>query len=284
MKAIRLHVRGGLESLRYEDAPAPRPGPGKVLVRVRAAAVTPTEFLWVPTWTTRDGGPRPLPVIPGHEFSGEVAALGEGVTAVGLGTPVYGMNDWFADVAQAEYCLARPAEVASKPASIDHAHAAVTPISALTAGQGLLGRAEARRPAGYHRRVRRGVAGRAHPGGVLHRGAEAGRAGGGRAADRPRPDPPGRRRRVPAGRRAAGVPAQARPREGRATSRRRRVEGVAWVNRLFAALHPPEGKQKGNACPAFKPGAAGTPRGSKTSRFPARHARRAPGIRFCIGM
>ena len=137
MKAIRLHARGGPESLCFEDAPTPRPGAGEVLVRVRAAAVTPTELLWVPTWATRDGGPRPLPVIPGHEFSGEVAALGEGVTAVGVGEAVYGMNDWFGDGAQAEYCLARAADVARKPASIDHAHAAVTPISALTAWQGL---------------------------------------------------------------------------------------------------------------------------------------------------
>src|SRR5262245_7137974 len=112
MKAIRLHARGGPESLRLEDSPTPRPGPGEVLVRVRAAAVTPTELLWVPTWSTRDGAPRPLPVIPGHEFSGEVAALGEGVTAVGVGEAVYGMNDWFGDGAQAEFCLARPADIA----------------------------------------------------------------------------------------------------------------------------------------------------------------------------
>src|SRR5438105_2395339 len=138
MKAIRLHARGGPESLRFEDAPTPRPGAGEVLVRVRAAAVTPTELLWVPTWTTRDGGPRPLPVIPGHEFSGEAAALGEGVTAVGVGEAVYGMNDWFGDGAQAEYCVARAADIARKPASVDHAHAAATPISALTAWQGLI--------------------------------------------------------------------------------------------------------------------------------------------------
>jgi NADPH:quinone reductase-like Zn-dependent oxidoreductase len=141
MKAIRLHARGGPESLRFEDAPKPQPAAGEVLVRVRAAAVTPTELLWVPTWATRDGGPRPLPVIPGHEFSGDVAALGEGVTAVGMGEAVYGMNDWFGDGAQAEYCLARAADIARKPASVDHPHAAVTPISALTAWQGLFERA-----------------------------------------------------------------------------------------------------------------------------------------------
>jgi NADPH:quinone reductase-like Zn-dependent oxidoreductase len=148
MKAIRLHVRGDLDSLRCEDAPVPQPGPGEVLVRVCAAAVTPTELLWAPTWTTREGAPRPLPVIPGHEFSGEVAALGEGVTAVGVGEPVYGMNDWFGDGAQAEYCLARPADIARKPASLDHAHAAVTPMSALTAWQGLF--EHARLAAGQH--------------------------------------------------------------------------------------------------------------------------------------
>src|SRR4051812_24228838 len=141
MRAIRLHARGGPESLRFEEAPAPRPGPGELLVRVRAAAVTRTELLWVPTWTTRNGQPRPLPVIPGHEFSGEVAALGEGVTAVGVGEPVYGMNDWFGEGAQAEFFLARPADIARKPACVDHAHAAVTPISALTAWQGLFERA-----------------------------------------------------------------------------------------------------------------------------------------------
>jgi NADPH:quinone reductase-like Zn-dependent oxidoreductase len=157
MKAIRLHARGGPESLRFEDAPTPRPGAGEVLVRVRAAAITPTELLWAPTWATRDGGPRPLPVIPGHEFSGEVAALGEGVTAIGVGEPVYGMNDWFGDGAQAEYCLARAADFARKPASIDHAHAAVTPISALTAWQGLFERA--RLAAGQHVLIHGGAGG-----------------------------------------------------------------------------------------------------------------------------
>jgi len=157
MKAIRLHARGGPESVRVEDAPAPRPGPGEVLVRVRAAAVTPTELLWVPTWATRDGAPRPLPVIPGHEFSGEVAALGECVTVLGVGEAVYGINDWFADGAQAEFCLARPAGVARKPASVDHAHAAVTSISALTAWQGLFERA--RLAAGQHALIHGGAGG-----------------------------------------------------------------------------------------------------------------------------
>ncbi len=141
MKAIRLHARGGPEAFAYEEAPQPRPGEGEVLVRVHAAAVTPTELVWVPTWTTPTGEPRRFPIILGHEFSGEVAAVSDGVTDVAVGNPVYGLNDWFGDGALAEYCVARAAEVAPKPRSVDHLAAAVTPISAITAWQGLIGRA-----------------------------------------------------------------------------------------------------------------------------------------------
>lgn len=141
MKAIRLHTRGGPEAFAYEDAPQPRPGDGEVLVRVHAAGVIPTELSWVPTWTTRAGEPRPLPVIPGHEFSGEVATLGPGVADVAVGDPVYGLNDWYRDGASAEFCVARVVDLAAKPGSVDHIHAAATPISALTAWQGLIERA-----------------------------------------------------------------------------------------------------------------------------------------------
>jgi NADPH:quinone reductase-like Zn-dependent oxidoreductase len=89
MKAIRQHAHGGPESLRYEDAPRPSPGAGEVLVRVRAAGVIPTELLWQTSRATRSGTPRPLPLIPGHEFSGELAALGEGVTGVRAGEAVF---------------------------------------------------------------------------------------------------------------------------------------------------------------------------------------------------
>jgi NADPH:quinone reductase-like Zn-dependent oxidoreductase len=148
MKAVRQHGRAGPESLRYEDAPKPCPSAGEVLIHVRAAGVTPTELLWQPSRMTQSGAPRLLPFIPGHEFSGEVAALGAGVTMFSVGETVYGMNDWYSDGAQAEYCLAEVNKIACKPASIDHVHAAVTPISALTAWQAVFG--HARISAGQH--------------------------------------------------------------------------------------------------------------------------------------
>lgn len=141
MNAIRLHARDGPEALVYEQAPMPTAGQGEVLVRVHAAAVTPTELVWVPTWTTRAGEPRPFPIIPGHEFSGVVEALGPDVTGLAVGDAIFGMNDWFGDGAQAEFCVARAADVASTPRSVDHVLAATTPISALTAWQGLIERA-----------------------------------------------------------------------------------------------------------------------------------------------
>ena len=106
MKAICLRVRGGPEAFAYEETPQPRPGEGEVLVRVHAAGVMHTELGWDPTWTTTTGEPRPWPVILGHEFSGEIAALGAGVRDVGVGDLVYGLNDWSSNGAWAEYCAA----------------------------------------------------------------------------------------------------------------------------------------------------------------------------------
>jgi NADPH:quinone reductase-like Zn-dependent oxidoreductase len=142
MKAVRLHVRGGPESFFFEDAQIPRAEEGEVPVRVRAAAVTPTELEWAPTWTKQAGGPRRFPIVLGHEFSGEVRAVGPDVTDLVGGSAIFGMNDWYRDGAQAEYSVARAVDVTPKPRSLDHVAARSTPISALTAWQGLIERAK----------------------------------------------------------------------------------------------------------------------------------------------
>jgi NADPH2:quinone reductase len=49
MKAVRLHAFGGLDVLRYEDAPRPTLAAGEVLVRVHAVGLNP------PDWYLRDG-------------------------------------------------------------------------------------------------------------------------------------------------------------------------------------------------------------------------------------
>jgi NADPH:quinone reductase-like Zn-dependent oxidoreductase len=142
MRAIRLHQVGGPESLRDEEAPKPSPNDDQVLVQVSATAITPTEFAWHPTFHTLDGGARPFPIILGHEFSGVVAAIGPDSDGVRIGDSVYGLNDWFSDGAQSEYCLTRPANIAPKPISLVDSLAAAVPISALTAWQALVDRAQ----------------------------------------------------------------------------------------------------------------------------------------------
>jgi NADPH:quinone reductase-like Zn-dependent oxidoreductase len=140
LKVMRFNDSQATPALLPGTAPIPQPGPGEVLIRVRAAGVTPTELIWYPTIHTHDGGKR-IGAIPGHEFSGIVEAFGNGVEQCEAGSEVFGMNDWFAEGATAEYCLAKPTSLARKPRRLSHAEAATAPIGALTAWQGLLARA-----------------------------------------------------------------------------------------------------------------------------------------------
>jgi NADPH:quinone reductase-like Zn-dependent oxidoreductase len=145
MKAIYLANEGGAESLVAGEILQPNPSAGQVLVKVHATAIMPTEVHWIPTFQTRSGGPRPFPVVLGHEFSGVVAGTGPNVSSFQDGEEVFGLNDWFTNGSQAEYCVADETGLARKPKSLNHAEAAVVPISALTAWQGLFEKANLQR-------------------------------------------------------------------------------------------------------------------------------------------
>ena len=134
MNAIRSHHRGGPETLIYEPVARPMPHSGEVLVEVHAAAITPTELTWDPTWTDEQGKSR-LPIIPSHEISGVVAKVETDALNIAAGDEVYGLIDFFRNGAAAEFAIARVAELAPKPRSVDHLHAAAIPLSALTAWQ-----------------------------------------------------------------------------------------------------------------------------------------------------
>ena len=135
MKVMRL---ADTQSARLVEAtlPQPKPGPGQVLVRVSAAGVIRTELEWYPTSHTKSGEPR-SGAVPAHEFSGVVAAVGDGVTTVAPGQAIFGMNDWFDEGALAEYLLAPASSLAPAPRTLTPIEAATVPISALTAWQGL---------------------------------------------------------------------------------------------------------------------------------------------------
>jgi NADPH:quinone reductase-like Zn-dependent oxidoreductase len=137
MMALRAHARGGPEQLVYEPAPVPAPGPGEALVAVHAAAITFAELGWDLSWTTKDGKDR-TPVIPSHEVSGTLAALGPGVTGLRAGDEVYGLIEFDRDGAAAEYVTLPAAHLAARPRSVSHTEAATLPLAALTAWQALV--------------------------------------------------------------------------------------------------------------------------------------------------
>ncbi len=90
MKAARLHAP---RDVRIEEVPTPKPGPGEVLVRVRAVSICPSD--WRLYEDGHASGVVPdHPMIQGHEFSGDVAALGEGMSGPPVGTPVAVEPSW----------------------------------------------------------------------------------------------------------------------------------------------------------------------------------------------
>ncbi|MDO8541510.1 MAG: NADP-dependent oxidoreductase [Opitutaceae bacterium] len=136
MKAVCIYSYGGPGVLVYEDVPRPRPGSGEVLIRVYAAGINPVD------WKIREGHLKEmlhhtLPLILGWDVSGVVEVLGAGVLRTRVGDEVFSHSDISRDGAYAEFVVIREAEVALKPKSIDHVHAAALPLAGLTAWQSL---------------------------------------------------------------------------------------------------------------------------------------------------
>ncbi len=76
---------------RMEDRPDPRPEPDEVLIRIRACGVCGSDTHCIES--DGDGyllfsGPTRLPEVIGHEYAGEVIAVGEAVTTVRPGDAV----------------------------------------------------------------------------------------------------------------------------------------------------------------------------------------------------
>ncbi|HXC85272.1 MAG TPA: zinc-binding dehydrogenase [Trebonia sp.] len=135
MRAVRIHEPTGISGLVCEDAPDATPMIGDVLVKVAACGITHTELDW-PIWTCSSGHQR-ASIVPGHEFSGVVTALGWGTAGLAVGDEVFGLIDAYRDGAAAEYIAIEARDVAPKPKTVDHIHAAAVPRAGLTAWQAL---------------------------------------------------------------------------------------------------------------------------------------------------
>src|SRR5215510_2280347 len=100
MTAAVLHEIG--DKLQIEQVPVPQPKRGEVLIRVAACGVCHSDLHAVDgDWT-----PLPtLPLIPGHEVAGHVAALGEGVRNLKVGDAI-GVPWMYSACGTCEFCLA----------------------------------------------------------------------------------------------------------------------------------------------------------------------------------
>ncbi len=134
MNAVRIHEFGGPEVLKYEEAPRPEPGAGEILLEVKAVGVNPVD------WKIREGEmedqmKHTLPLIPGIDAAGIVAAVGPGVTEFAPGDEVFAALDMARDGSYAEYAVVKTQTVAAKPASVDFVTAAALPVAGVTAWQ-----------------------------------------------------------------------------------------------------------------------------------------------------
>ncbi|MGB2969725.1 MAG: NAD(P)-dependent alcohol dehydrogenase, partial [Candidatus Nanopelagicales bacterium] len=138
MKAITRHVYGQADALSYEEIDRPTVGADEVMVRIEAAGVDRG------VWHLITGLPYPVrlagygvrapknPVI-GMDLAGAVEAVGRNVTTFAPGDRVYGN----ADGSFAEYATTSADRLARMPANLSFEQAAVVPVSAVAALQGL---------------------------------------------------------------------------------------------------------------------------------------------------
>lgn len=139
MRALVLRRHGGLENLELvRDYAVPQPGAGEALVRVRAAS-----FNYHDVFTLRGmpGIKVPLPVVPGLDMAGEVAALGAGVTGWKEGDRALvnplnkrkGLLGEMMDGGMAEYCRVDADQLIAMPDRVSFEDAASLPVAYGTA-------------------------------------------------------------------------------------------------------------------------------------------------------
>jgi NADPH:quinone reductase-like Zn-dependent oxidoreductase len=147
MKAIRLNELGGPEKLHVEEIPDVTPGPGEISVKIKRAAFNRRDV-----FITQGLYPGiELPKTLGSDGTGEVAALGEGVSGPPVGTavvidPEIGWDDNLGHAHKsasvlgmplngtfAEYVIVPAKNVYPKPANLSDDEAAAIPLAGSTA-------------------------------------------------------------------------------------------------------------------------------------------------------
>lgn len=140
MRAVFIKGAGGPEVLEIREVPDPSaPTANQVLVRVHAAGINRADILQrMGRYPAPPGAPAD---IPGMEFAGEVAAVGEGVFCWQPGQRVFGI---VAGGAYAEFITTPEDQVSEIPEGLDLNSAAAIPEAFITAHDALFTRANLR--------------------------------------------------------------------------------------------------------------------------------------------
>lgn len=133
-KAYVFTRNGGPEVEALVDRDTPAPGPGELLVAVRAAGVNPVDWKLRTGYTRPGSAPQSFPTVFGSEAAGVVEATGPGVEGFAVGDEVFGNP---VTGGYAEHTLLPVAVTAHKPASLPFTDAAVLPVAAATAYDGV---------------------------------------------------------------------------------------------------------------------------------------------------
>lgn len=140
MKAAMLKEFGSVENFEIVDLPVPKPGFREVLVEVFATSINPLDL------QVRRGDYKnelELPVITGHDISGEIVELGPGVENFKVGDEVYYTPEIFRGPGSyTQYHCAHESIIGMKPKNLSHLEAATLPLAAGTAWEMLVTRAQ----------------------------------------------------------------------------------------------------------------------------------------------
>ena len=139
MRAVVLPHPGSPDLLEVRELEVPAPRAHEVLVRVRAATVTRGDVALRrvprPMWPLlRLGMGLRRKRILGHEFAGEVEAVGSEVTRFHRGDAVFGTTTGLADGSHADFvCVPDEGALTAKPSNVTFEEAAAVPVGAMTA-------------------------------------------------------------------------------------------------------------------------------------------------------
>jgi len=111
------------------DATRPNPAPGEVLVAVEACGICGSDLHMYRNNSYRHSLVRKTPEgydVPGHEFAGRIAELGEGVEGWSVGEAVVGVTGYGGGMAQFVTVPVNPFQLVRIPEGVSFAEAATT--------------------------------------------------------------------------------------------------------------------------------------------------------------